>query len=396
MTKRATVIHPWLPQYRTEFFERAIHVLGSAGVELTVAHGAPPPDVQERQDDRTASWAVALPTRTIRVGGRAILQHGLEGVTRGRDLVIAEHAIRNLETYLLAARKRSTTPRLALWGHGRTYTKETTGLESSIKDRLARRAHWFFAYTAGGAAHVRSLGVPADRITVVQNSVDTEGLEQARSLVATERVVDLRRTLRLTPGRTALSLGALDDSKRLDLLVAAGREAASRLPGFTLVIAGAGPLTTWVQQQALAEPWLRYVGPIFGAAKAELAAAADTMLIAGRVGLVAVDSFALRLPIVTGDWPLHAPEFEYLVDGVNAAITEAAPEAMGARLAQLMTDPSQMSDLRDGCATSAKIYTLGAMVERFCAGVHAAIEAPSSGAVRTGAGAATAALGATR
>ena len=124
--------------------------------------------------------------------------------------------------------------------------------------------------------------------------------------------------------------------------------------------------------------------PFVGAdVEPELAAAADVMLVAGRVGLVAVDSFALRLPIVSCEWPLHAPEFEYLADGVNAAIVEGSPQAMGSRVAQLLDDPAAVSSLRNGCAASADVYTLGAMVDRFCAGVLSALDAPSRGAPRS-------------
>jgi glycosyltransferase involved in cell wall biosynthesis len=379
VTRRVTVIHPWLPQYRLAFFAAAIDRLADAGVELTVAHGDPPPDVARRGDDVTAPWAVALPTRAVHVGGRALLHHRTRDVTRGRDLVIVEHAIRNLESYPVAVRQGRGGPRLALWGHGRTYTKQVTGIESRLKNQLARRAHWFFAYTAAGAAHVAELGVDPDRITVVQNSVDTEALAHAAARVTPEQVRDLQRSLDLTPGRTALYLGALDPSKRLDVLLDAAALAARTLPGFALVVAGSGPMEQWLRDRARTEPWLRYAGPVFGDAKAELASAADIMVIAGRVGLVAVDSFALKLPIVTCDWALHAPEFEYLVDGVNASIVPDTTHSIGQGIVELLQDPHRLGQLRSGCARSAAVYTLEAMTERFCAGVVSALAAAPRG-----------------
>jgi hypothetical protein len=35
----------------------------------------------------------------------------------------------------------------------------------------------------------------------------------------------------------------------------------------------------------------------------------------GRIGLVAVDALVLGVPILTTDWPFHAPEVEVLVEG---------------------------------------------------------------------------------
>jgi len=375
-TRRVTIIHPWLPQYRVPFFEAAITELERRDIELTVAHGAPPPDVLDRRDAHSADWAVPLRTRTIRIRGRALLAHDSSKVVRGRDLVVAEHAIRNVETYRLAAcAGASGAPRLALWGHGRTYTKSQTSLEQKVKARLTRSAHWFFAYTDGGARSVAAQGFPVERVTVVQNSIDTEHLGNLRAAVTSDRVATIAASLGLTRGRTALSIGALDSSKRLDDLVETGNLVAAQLPGFTLVLAGAGPLEAWVRQQASRYSWLRYVGPVFGREKAELAATADLMMITGRVGLVAVDSFALHLPIVTTRWALHAPEFEYLVDGRNAAVVADSVDVLADRVVELLRDSALVSALTIGCRVAAKQYTLAAMVDRFADGVSAALMA---------------------
>jgi glycosyltransferase involved in cell wall biosynthesis len=379
-TRRVTVIHPWLPQYRVEFFEAAIAHLADRDVELTVAHGAPPPDVRDRGDAVTAPWAVALRTRGLRVGGRAVLLHSAAGVVAGRDLVVTEQAIRNVETYGMTLNARRRDLRVALWGHGRTSTKRQTDVEGRLKDGLTRRGHWFFAYTEGGAAHAREHGFPPERITVVQNSVDTANLRAMRDRADTDpvdadRVRALARSLGLSRGRTVLALGALDPSKRLDVLLDTGRRVARELPGFRLVLGGGGPLEPWVREQAAREPWLCPVGPVFGQAKADLGAAADLMLVTGRVGLIAVDSFALRLPIVTPDWPLHAPEFEYLRDGVNAAVTADSADALAARVVGLLHDRAALESLQAGCVASAGIYTLEAMVSRFSDGVIAALDA---------------------
>ncbi len=385
MTARVTVIHPWLPQYRLRFFEDAIAELAKHDVELTVAYGAPPPDVENRSDDVTVDWAVQLPTRIIRVGGRALLRHDAQAVVRGRDMVIAEQAIRNVETYGLVRRQGRAAPRLALWGHGRTYTKAQSSPEMWLKDRLTRRAHWFFAYTAGGAEHVVELGVPRERVTIVQNALDTESTLASRRAVEPHRIRLVSERLGLTQGRTALFVGALDPSKRLDVLIAAGRVLARRVPGFTLVVAGAGPLEGWLREHLGTAPWLRYVEPVFGREKAELAAAADLWLMPGRVGLAAVDSFALRLPIVTCEWSLHAPEFEYLVDGVNAAITTDSVDALSNRTVHLLSDADALARLRAGCTESAGVYTLDSMVQRFAGGVLEALERPALGVHRPGA-----------
>lgn len=373
--RRVTIIHPWLPQYRFEFFSALLEQLESEGVELTIAYGAPPADVAGRGDAVSAPWATALPTRFIKMGRRSLSHHASGSVVHGRDLVILEHAIRNLETYPLLLKARRSASRVAFWGHGRTYTKASGVGTARFKAQMTNRAHWFFAYTAGGAADVAESGFPSDRITVVQNSIDTTKLRVAASRTPVARIAELRARHGLTPGKTGLFVGALDTSKRLDFLFQAARSVWLQESRFRLVVAGDGPLRSWVEREAKREPWLRYVGSVFGDDKAALGRTADVLLMPGRVGLVAVDSFALQLPIITTDWPLHAPEFEYLQDGLNARITTDEAPAYASAVASVLAEPRLLQTLRAGCSASSSVYTVEAMVERFKTGVVAAIGA---------------------
>ncbi len=107
-----------------------------------------------------------------------------------------------------------------MWGHGRTYTKRAGRLQERVKQWLTLRSRWFFAYTQGGAQAVIRLGFPAERVTVVQNTIDSTSL---RELVAQEREnanEEFREKYGLDTA-TAVFVGGLDASKRLDFLIAA-------------------------------------------------------------------------------------------------------------------------------------------------------------------------------
>ncbi len=118
------------------------------------------------------------------------------------------------------------------------------------------------------------------------------------------------------------------------------------------------------------------VGRATGARLAELAATAELVLAPGAIGLVAVDSFALRTPIVTTNWPFHRPEAEYLVDGVNARITPNDVQGYADAVRRLLSADDEMEELRRGCAASSLRYTLEEMVSRFAGGVLEALDAP--------------------
>jgi hypothetical protein len=51
--------------------------------------------------------------------------------------------------------------------------------------------------------------------------------------------------------------------------------------------------------------------------KALINQVSEAILNPGRIGLVAVECMAMGISILTTDWKLHGPEFEYLTEGEN-------------------------------------------------------------------------------
>jgi glycosyltransferase involved in cell wall biosynthesis len=267
--------------------------------------------------------------------------------------------------------------RFAFWGHGRTYTKVKTGLEESLKARLLRRADWYFAYTPGGAQAVASSGFLKNHITIVQNSTDTSLLEKLRREVTNLDVRIMRDELGLGTGRVAVFIGGLDESKRLDFIVAAAQKIAAAHPDFKVVFFGAGSQQPFIEEQARLKDCVVYGGRADAQMQAVVSKIADFILMPGRVGLVAVDSFALELPMVTTRWPLHAPEFEYLEDGVNAVVTRDDIEDYAAAVVGLLEQPERLQSFKVNCAKSAEKYSIENMAQNFHEGVLEALKRPA-------------------
>jgi glycosyltransferase involved in cell wall biosynthesis len=369
------IVHPWFPQYRAEFFHQLQELCGPT-IDLDVYHGDPPPEWRERGDAVRAPGVTRLPTRFFRLGGRSLSLKDFRPIARGKyDLIVLEQAIRNLETFILLAGPRSGN-RIAFWGHGRTYTLAKSAGEERLKMGLTRRAKWFFAYTGGGARHVVANGFARDRVTVVNNSIDTAGLRRdldnvdSRALRRFESDHGLR-------GKTAIYLGGLDESKRLPFLLDAAAIAHQRDPDFRLLVVGDGAQRNLVKAFASDNPWAVYLGRRFGADRALPLKAAQVMVMPGRVGLAAVDSFAAEVPIITTDWPLHAPEYEYLRPGLNAVVTRDDSGAYVQGLVDVLNDPSALEKLRLGCAEASGIYSVEQMARNFFEGLEAALLLPS-------------------
>jgi glycosyltransferase involved in cell wall biosynthesis len=376
---RVLIVQPYIPFYRIAFFQGLRRELARHGIELTVAAGTPDRSQALRLDAVEDGVAVSLPTRQVALAGRKLVLRRLGRRAATFDLVVVEQALRNLDAYELAARRLLRgRPTLALWGHGRTYVRRRSTVEEWALTRLTGFADWFFAYTRGGARHVINRGFPPQRVTVVQNTIDTLALIHLRAALSEIETASLARQLRLGSGPTALYLGALDPSKRIPWLLRAAEELARRISGFTLLVAGGGELAGLVARRAGKEAWLRYVGFADDRTKVSLAGLSRALLVPGSVGLVAADSFALGVPIVTTTWPYHGPEFEYLESGANALVTPDDLTAYVDAAARLLSDGELHAHLVHGCARSATVYTLEAMIGNFAAGILAALrQAPS-------------------
>ncbi len=228
---------------------------------------------------------------------------------RRSAVIVAELASTNLDTYLLALQR--STP-LMLWGHGRAAVTKENPLDRSLEVWLARRAAHILCYTDSGRINLQKYGISQDRITVVRNSTDTRALS-AEALSLTDTAVEkFRKERGVTSARAACFVGALHSSKRIDLVLDASRLVAEQLPDFQMIMAGDGPLRDEVEQRMSNQREIRLLPYADRRGLALIGRTSRLMLMPGRVGLIAADAMALGLPVITTDWPLHAPEREYL------------------------------------------------------------------------------------
>ncbi|WP_233205869.1 glycosyltransferase family 4 protein [Cryobacterium sp. Y82] len=171
-------------------------------------------------------------------------------------------------------------------------------------------------------------------------------------------------------GKTALFLGGLDEPKRIPFLLHSAAMASALDPDFRLLIAGNGSERATVEEACRTNPAVHYLGSVFGTEKALALRGAEVIAMPGRVGLVAVDSFAAGTPIVTTNWPWHAPEFEYLEAARNAIVTRDDEATYASELVKILNDASRLSGLAAECLEARERYSIQLMVENFVAGVR--------------------------
>jgi glycosyltransferase involved in cell wall biosynthesis len=349
-------------------------MLEDQGVDLQLLYGR---DVHNaKKDEANLSWGTVVPQSEFSILGRRFLyQHLPESVYRSR-LIILMQENRILSNFTTAYHARRKGVRVALWGHGINLQDNSESLANRWKRFYSTWADWWFAYTPRVAQLVSNLPFPRERVTVVQNAIDTRKLKKALSLVTGSQKLSLRRELNLGSGPVGIYCGGMYPEKRLPFLVEACKLIRQTIPDFEVILIGAGQDEGIVRDFAATHPWAHYLGPKFGLDRVPYFAISDLFLMPGLVGLAVLDSFALGTPMVTTDYPFHSPEIEYLEDGFNGLISQNSIESYAQKVIDTLQSATLLPTLRANAATSADLYTVEAMVGNFGNGILAAMEAP--------------------
>lgn len=381
--QKVVVVQTTIRQYRVPLYQRLRAQLLERGVDLVVAHGEPDSIEQTKGDIATLEWAVSIPTRYVRVGSRSLVLQSPGRLLSDAALVIVEQASRHLLNYVLYAQNALGFRRLAFWGHGRNLQHYTASrLGEFVKRKMTSRVHWWFAYTEMSARIVSDVGYPSSRITVLNNAIDTHSLAEYRDALTEDDVRRMRDELGIRGDNLCVFLGSLYAEKLLSFLVDACDLINARVPDFNLVVIGGGPELPWLREAASRRPWLHAVGPQFGKRMACYAAGAKLVLMPGGVGLVILDAFTLRAPLVTTDGSVHGPEIEYLEPGVNGILVHGHenPATYANVVSDLLENEQSRAHLVKGCITAAERYTIDIMSDRFADGIAQALQAPRLGA----------------
>lgn len=359
------VIQPFVPTYRVGLFDAIERNLEPHGLRLEVWHDQPTGIVAARGNATSGPWSVPITQHRLTVRRRNVTYRNVKRSAREVLAVVHGLASSNLETYGLA---RDPGVRLMLWGHGRNFTSSGNGLDDRLEGWLCRRARHMFTYTDAGARHLTHAGIEPARITVVRNSTDTELLRRRQRECTTAEVDALRDRLELGGQRVVLFVGAFDKPKRLPFLLESVDLMHEAEPSLVLLMAGAGPLDDYVADAAAARPYVKSLGRLDAEALGRLSHLTDLLLMPGRVGLVAVDSLALGIPLATTRHAFHAPEVEYLTEETSLWSADD-PAAYAEAVIALLADPERRSDMARACLTAGDELSAELSSQRFVSGI---------------------------
>jgi glycosyltransferase involved in cell wall biosynthesis len=370
---RVLIIQGQMKQYRAPFFRKLNESLRPHGICLTVVY-SDPTKAGGQNDNCDLPQDFGMKVKSYGMLGDHLVYQPVFHQVAGANLVIAEQGNRYLQNYLLVVLSLLGWKQVAFWSMGKNRDEHRSKYSEWIRGRIVKMVDWWFSYTKGGKEYFTSHGVPEERITVVQNAVDTREFSELVNSVSQAELLAVRHQFGIQEGSpVGLYCGILSRDKGISFLLQAAEQVKSKLPGFHLFVVGGGAERETIEAAARSSSWIHSVGPQFGRGKALFFRAADVFLLPGYVGLAILDAFAAGLPLLTTNNPYHRPEIEYLEHGRNGVMTNFNCSEYSEAIVKVCSNPTLLADMRQSALESSRRYSIEAMVENFRLGICSAL-----------------------
>lgn len=363
---RVGIVQRLLPHYRLPFFQELRNFLALRNVKLDLIYGQGNLNDKAKKDQNHLHWGIKL--KNFYLPFNFIYQPCLYRLKK-YDIVIIEQANKLLINYYLLLKKNFTRQKVAFWGHGRNYQDNQNSLNNKIKKLYINRVDWWFAYTNKVKDFIVKSGFPKERVTVVQNAIDSGNLIRITESISSQEIESLRSQYSLQNCFVGLFCGGMYKEKRIDFLLDACNQVKKKIPNFCMLFIGGGLDSQLVKNASEKESWIHYLGPQFGKDKVKYFLIADVCLNPGLVGLGILDTFALEAPLITTEYQYHSPEIDYLKTNVNGIISRNSLEDFSSTVVDVLQDKKLLLKLKMGCKESASVYTMKRMVDNFGKGI---------------------------
>ncbi|WP_020532280.1 glycosyltransferase family 4 protein [Flexithrix dorotheae] len=365
--KKVAIIQKSLPHYRIDFLNKLREELKKNEVELKLIYGKPKNDI--KKDEVDLDWAILISNKTFEFQNKELIWQPCLPHIEDQDLVIVEQANKLVLNYLLISKRLFSKQKFAYWGHGRNMQANQDGFRNKFKNIFINRCDWWFAYTKGVKKYLSEMGFPSQKITAVQNAINTQSLIKDFESIENEEINELKEKLEITSENVGIYCGGIYEEKRIPFLIEAIDQIKERIPDFVMLVIGAGTDAHLIEKAAQERSWLKYLGPKFGREKVLYFKLSKLFLMPGLVGLAVIDSFALQTPMATTDYPYHSPEIEYLENGVNGVVSGNSVGEYVEAVVEILTDDTKYEKLVNGCLESKSVYTSDKMASNFADGI---------------------------
>ena len=370
-SKNVVIIQRVLPHYRIPFFEELSRYLEERKICLKVVYGSEQLGAVPKTATVNAKWARKVNFKYHQVFGKTIYYLNPNNIDSNCDLLVLEHAIGFLNIYFLFFKRKYK--KIGLWGHGENMQDRGRNI---VKEFFLKRADWWFGYTAITKKLLERKNYDLNKVSIVNNTIDTSIFHVNKNEYE-KRKKKILEELGIKGENVCVYCGGIYSHKKIDFLLAAANELTRKLKDFYLVVIGEGPEQHKIEAASAKNHRIKYVGPKFQEERIPYLMLAKAMLMPGLVGLVIVDSFSAKTPIITTNIPIHSPEIEYLDHGVNGLMVEYDKDKYVEVVINYLSNKSLQKKLKFGCEISEKKFSMRNMAKNFGEGVVKCMEAKS-------------------
>lgn len=360
-----------IKKFRVSFYNKLANELLHENIELKVLYSDVSFIESSKNDscDLSSSFAIKIP-RIYLFSDRILFQKVPLNLLWRADFIITVQSNGYFINYVLYILRLLRLKNIAFWGHGYNHQGNPKSLKELFKKYFATKVDWWFTYTNSTGKYLHTLGFPQDRITVLENAVDTTVFKKEVLAIDEFQLGAVKRSLDLpSDAFVAIFCGSLYADKKIDFIVEAGSILHQRYPNFYLIMLGDGPLSGYLHECQNKYSWIRYLGGQFGSKKALYFALSNIFLNPGLVGLSILDSFAAGLPFLTTNYSRHSPEIEFLNHQENGLILPLDIKGFVTGIETLMRDEDKLNHLSKGAIASSNRYTLENMVSNTKRGI---------------------------
>jgi phosphatidylinositol alpha-1,6-mannosyltransferase len=331
--------------YRVPVWDRIAERLGP-GWRLRVFA-----DAEQSEKSLRGARPYFEPQRTpFRLGGRVYSWPGLpERIRTERPAVVFASATPRCATvWRLPSACRAAGAVLIAWTKGHRELDTPGGaLADFIRRTVLRRFDRVMCYGQSARKDLLRLGLPADRVFVAQNSIDTDRIfRDHEALMAEGRA--LRRAHGLEGRRLVLYCSSMFPKKRQMDLVEAWPLLRERVPDLMLAFVGGGEMLEAVRARAKEMDAQRILvtGRVPEGVDYHWIAACDIAVQCGGLGLAINQYMAFGKPTLVADEP--GVDGEMVLDGVTGfRYRKGDPAALAEAIVRIFEDPQGTARIAD-------------------------------------------------
>lgn len=316
---RVGVFSHYYPEYRDAVFVRLSQ---DPDFEFTFLADEPPRDSFIRSPITPRYPSKRIKVLTVPIPGtKNVLSHRfgqlLSLLTRKYDVLLLTNDVLAPDIWLCCLLAPLLGVPVCIWGQG--LSRPPSRMRTALRYALTRLAKAAVFYSEGGKDYWIRQGIPANKLFVAYNALDTDRQIRIRDSLTPDVMREFLAEHELGDRTVVTYLGRLIAVKKPSIFVDAVARAVEQDPRLVGILIGDGPQRAELEQRAIEKGVanaIRFVGELYDEALiARYLTASTAVVLPAAAGLAIQHAGVYGSPLILGDVPdHHLPEQEIVVE----------------------------------------------------------------------------------